>query len=97
MRSAPQPHALAASHSLAHRLLPLLLSLPRRAPAPAEKFCTLRQQAEKETNDEPYLALADFIAPKATGLRDYIGGFAVAIFGGAEQYARYLCVLAWDA
>ena len=29
------------------------------------KFCMLRQQAEKES-DDPYLSQADFIAPKVT-------------------------------
>jgi 5-methyltetrahydrofolate--homocysteine methyltransferase len=36
----------------------------------------LRQQANREGN-EPCRSLADFIAPKETGLSDYIGGFAV--------------------
>jgi 5-methyltetrahydrofolate--homocysteine methyltransferase len=56
--------------------------------APTHKFCMLRQQAEKET-EEPYLSLSDFIAPKASGARDYIGAFAVAIHGGEAQYARF--------
>jgi 5-methyltetrahydrofolate--homocysteine methyltransferase len=33
---------------------------------PLAKFCMLRQQQEKES-DEPYLSLADFIAPKDAG------------------------------
>ena len=37
-------------------------------------FHTLRQQMDKE--DAQY-ALADFIAPRSTGLADYLGGFAV--------------------
>jgi 5-methyltetrahydrofolate--homocysteine methyltransferase len=41
-----------------------------------ERFHFLRQQAHKEGN-EPCRSLADFIAPKETGLADYIGGFAV--------------------
>jgi len=41
-----------------------------------EQFHFLRQQANKEGN-EPCRSLADFIAPKETGLRDYIGAFAV--------------------
>jgi len=36
----------------------------------------LRQQANRE-GSEPCRSLADFIAPKATGLRDHIGAFAV--------------------
>ncbi|MSO23298.1 MAG: methionine synthase [Acidobacteria bacterium] len=39
-------------------------------------FHTLRQQTEKSEN-QPNFALADFIAPKATGLADYLGAFAV--------------------
>lgn len=34
----------------------------REAGKPLDKFCMLRQQAEKET-DEPYMSQADFIAP----------------------------------
>ena len=41
-----------------------------------ERFHFLRQQANKE-GSEPCRSLADFIAPKETGLRDYIGAFAV--------------------
>ena len=40
------------------------------------KIHTLRQQAEKMAG-EPYYALADFIAPKESGVQDYFGGFAV--------------------
>ncbi|CAE7776900.1 mtr, partial [Symbiodinium microadriaticum] len=39
-------------------------------------FCMLRQQAEKE-NDTDYMSQADFIAPKETGIADYMGMFAV--------------------
>jgi 5-methyltetrahydrofolate--homocysteine methyltransferase len=41
-----------------------------------EKFHFLRQQANKE-GSEPCRSLADFIAPKETGLPDHIGAFAV--------------------
>ncbi len=40
------------------------------------EFHTLRQQMNKGEG-KPNLALADFIAPKDSGLTDYIGGFAV--------------------
>jgi len=40
------------------------------------KFHMLRQQNRKPKN-KPNLCLADFIAPKSTGIADYIGGFAV--------------------
>ncbi|HXH47878.1 MAG TPA: methionine synthase, partial [Terriglobia bacterium] len=39
-------------------------------------FHTLRQQIEKP-DGEPDLALADFIAPRETGITDYLGAFAV--------------------
>ena len=39
-------------------------------------FYTLRQQMAKP-DGEPDLALADFIAPRDTGLADYLGAFAV--------------------
>jgi 5-methyltetrahydrofolate--homocysteine methyltransferase len=41
-----------------------------------ETFRFLRQQANREGN-EPCRSLADFIAPRETGLRDYAGAFAV--------------------
>ncbi len=47
---------------------------------------SLRQQALK-TNAKPYLAQADFIAPKTSGIKDYIGVFAVTAGMGAEALA----------
>ncbi len=44
---------------------------------------TLRQQM-KRNNDRANAALADFVAPKETGVSDYIGGFAVSA-GFAEE------------
>jgi len=41
-----------------------------------ERFHFLRQQANRE-GSEPCRSLADFVAPKETGLPDYIGAFAV--------------------
>ena len=41
-----------------------------------DRFHFLRQQANRE-GSEPCRSLADFIAPKETGLPDYIGAFAV--------------------
>ena len=40
------------------------------------RFHFLRQQSDRE-GSEPCRSLADFIAPKESGLRDYIGAFAV--------------------
>ncbi len=45
---------------------------------------TLRQQILK-SKDEPNIALADFIAPKETGVGDYIGMFAVTAGIGIEK------------
>jgi len=49
-----------------------------------ERFHFLRQQSNKE-GSEPCRSLADFIAPKATGLPDHIGGFAVTSGIGLKQ------------
>jgi 5-methyltetrahydrofolate--homocysteine methyltransferase len=45
---------------------------------------TLRQQMARERSDRAHTALADFIAPKETGLADYVGGFAVTSGVGEE-------------
>ena len=47
---------------------------------------TLRQQDEKPAG-KPNRALADFIAPKETGRKDYIGGFAVTAGLGVDELA----------
>ncbi|MEO1766578.1 methionine synthase [Thiobacter aerophilum] len=47
-------------------------------------YHTLRQQMEKPSDRFNY-ALADFIAPKATGVRDYIGAFVVTAGIGIEK------------
>jgi 5-methyltetrahydrofolate--homocysteine methyltransferase len=48
---------------------------------------TLRQQMARD-GVRANLALADFVAPKETGVADYIGGFAVTAGIGAEDVAR---------
>jgi 5-methyltetrahydrofolate--homocysteine methyltransferase len=48
---------------------------------------TLRQQMARE-GDKANLALADFVAPKDSGVADYIGGFAVTAGIGEEDVAR---------
>ncbi len=50
-------------------------------------FHTLRQQNEKR-NTTPHFALADFVAPKETGIADYIGGFAVTAGIGIEPFVE---------
>ena len=52
-------------------------------------FRTLRQQTKKR-DGVPNIALADFIAPKESGLQDYIGCFCVSAgFGTKELAERY--------
>ena len=52
-------------------------------------FVTLRQQLKKREGI-PNIALADFIAPKETGISDYIGSFCVSTgFGTAELAAEF--------
>ena len=46
---------------------------------------TLRQQTKK-TAGQPNSALSDFIAPKESGIKDYIGGFVVTTGLGMEEY-----------
>lgn len=48
----------------------------------------IRQQAMKPNDDEPYLSLADFVAPQGSGIADYIGGFAVTTGINADEIAR---------
>jgi 5-methyltetrahydrofolate--homocysteine methyltransferase len=49
-----------------------------------ERFHFLRQQSNKE-GSEPCRSLADFIAPKETGLPDHIGAFAVTSGIGLKE------------
>ncbi|HEY3770929.1 MAG TPA: methionine synthase [Candidatus Angelobacter sp.] len=52
--------------------------------AALEQFHFLRQQSNKE-GSEPCRSLADFIAPKETGLPDHIGAFAVTSGIGLKE------------
>nr|MCU0478003.1 methionine synthase [Chloroflexota bacterium] len=47
-------------------------------------FRTLRQQMAKR-DGRPNLALADFVAPRATGAEDFVGAFAVTTGHGLEE------------
>ena len=51
------------------------------------RFHGLRQQAEKD--DPPYFCLSDFIAPRDTGVGDYIGLFANASFGVEDMVDHF--------
>ncbi|MAZ77454.1 MAG: methionine synthase [Legionellaceae bacterium] len=50
-------------------------------------FHYLRQQTQKR-GGKPNLCLADFIAPKATGVKDYIGLFVVTAGIGCDDYSN---------
>ncbi|XP_045393230.1 methionine synthase isoform X2 [Lemur catta] len=64
-------------------------ALPQAA-EPIATFYGLRQQAEKDSaSSEPYHCLSDFIAPLHSGVRDYLGLFAVACFGVEELSKAY--------
>ncbi|MGQ0741022.1 MAG: methionine synthase [Alphaproteobacteria bacterium] len=52
-------------------------------------FHTLRQQMARE-RESPNLALADFVAPKQSGRKDYVGAFVVtAGFGEADRARKF--------
>ncbi|MEW5755860.1 MAG: methionine synthase [Pseudomonadota bacterium] len=46
-------------------------------------FHNLRQQHEK-ADDKPHRCLSDFVAPKASGVKDYVGAFAVTAGVGID-------------
>lgn len=48
------------------------------------KFLTLRQQSQK-TAGAPNIALADFIAPEGSGIKDYMGCFCVTTGFGVDE------------
>ena len=50
-------------------------------------FRTLRQQLKKKKG-VPHVALADFIAPKKDGVKDYIGCFCVSAGFGTQKLAK---------
>ncbi len=50
------------------------------------KLFTLRQQMARDpSRNRAHIALSDFVAPKETGLADYVGGFAVTSGLGEEE------------
>jgi 5-methyltetrahydrofolate--homocysteine methyltransferase len=50
-----------------------------------DRFHFLRQQNQKKEKIEPNRSLADFVAPKSTGLADHIGCFAVSTGFGLKD------------
>jgi 5-methyltetrahydrofolate--homocysteine methyltransferase len=57
------------------------------------RLCNLRQQGEHR-HGVPNRSLGDYVAPKETGLADYVGAFAVtAGLGSAEKIAEFKAAL----
>lgn len=52
-------------------------------------FHTVREQTMKREADQPNYALADFIAPKETGVKDYLGAFTVTGGIGLEKLVEH--------
>ena len=54
-------------------------------------MCMLRQQVEKESSEDPYFCQSDFVAPKDSGVADYMGvRFCNALFAqGFLSDSRY--------
>ncbi|KAJ3357347.1 hypothetical protein GGF32_001089 [Allomyces javanicus] len=59
-----------------------------RTTPPRAIFHGLRQQADKDA-EAHHMSLSDFIAPRDRGIPDYVGGFAVGVFGAEELCAKY--------
>jgi 5-methyltetrahydrofolate--homocysteine methyltransferase len=53
----------------------------------AARFCMLRQQAAKDGEAE-FRSLVDFVAPRESGQKDYVGAFAVTAGIGCEALAK---------
>jgi len=51
------------------------------------RFHFLRQQKEKTREGDPFYCLSDFVAPKDSGVEDYLGAFAVTAGNEIEEYA----------
>ena len=54
----------------------------------AGRWAFLRQQKKKEKSPA-YFSLADYVAPRSTGVRDWMGGFAGSVFGADEFAAGF--------
>ena len=48
----------------------------------------IRQQNKKPGVTKPNMSLADYVAPAASGVEDYVGGFVVTAGIGAEELAK---------
>ena len=49
-------------------------------------FCTLRQQLDKDQDN--FVAMSDFVAPKSSGKTDYIGFFACSAGFGQDEVCK---------
>lgn len=55
-----------------------------------QQCCVFVLQVEKEgSSSEPYLCVSDFVAPVDSGVADYIGLFAVGVFGAEELSQQF--------
>ena len=61
---------------------------PEEPRQPLARLHHIRQQIQKPGASEELKSLADFIAPKESGITDYIGAFAVTTGIGADQLAE---------
>ena len=83
----PQMLGLFAANSADHD--DLLVYADDERKTPLERLCHLRQQRAKPEG-QAQNCLADFVAPGASGLDDYIGAFAVtAGIGIDERVAQF--------
>lgn len=56
----------------------------------------LREQAAKDSPDDPYLCISDFVAPKSSSKADYIGLFAVTAGLDLERLLERFKMPAYD-
>ena len=63
------------------------LALLLMAVSPFYALALLLRQQEAQPDERPNLSLADFIAPKGSGIPDYLGMFAVTAGIGADELA----------
>ena len=56
--------------------------------AELDRVCSLRQQQERPGEEQPNMALSDYIAPIGSGVTDALGGFAVAAPRELEDRAK---------
>jgi len=65
----------------------IALFIDQSRTAELARLHTLRQQV-RHADDRPNWALADFVAPQSTGLKDHVGAFAVSTGAGVKARAQ---------